>query len=627
MESLSAAVGLFNNCLHAYRAVSGAIDIGNESLSWDILMRIELTRFEVWGRFLGFLDERTGLERATDDILELADILQIESARFVVRDTLLALKGTLEEFKQAAEKYRVGTKARREARRGNNLGSHWKRAVVSTKDLSLHILLVVKDKDKFKSLLKKLTDFNDGLEKLLSVAQRIQSGKALASNVLTNYNDATSLKLVGAVVGETSSETAIRNGREQQHYCALVATANVKRMSIVASGDSSGYTVERFELSVQSILELEPRFEKIEDKHSWSFTRARYRTETGESVAVLIEWRSGNALSSSSKITPIALETRRNQIVALLNAFSNASNIVSYHNLDCIGWFPFTGHINLEDSANAFEPDRIGFASKFPTWAESEIPPTTLRSLLVQAFEAQKPKIPSLGTRIQIARTLARSIYQLQCSQWLHRTLSSQQVVFFHDKKSIKLCLERPFLIGYQYSRPDDQFLESCDKKEMGYSEGRPLLRRYLGSLQPYLHPNLWGSNSRRYRRSDDIYSLGIILLEVALWEPINIYVQPSEFSEYDIDNSDVVKAAKTELPAQVGDIYKQVVLGCLQGLIPKPARGEKEWRGPQEVEFENSSKADAIPYDGVYRGEDDESGLESHLLWKVVRPLENIAI
>ena len=110
MDGASAAVGLFNGCLHAYRAIAQATEIGAESMVWDIMMRIELTRFEVWGRALKFLDEETGKEKSEDgssETLELADILQIDAARNLVRDILVQLKATLDEFKKSAERYRV----------------------------------------------------------------------------------------------------------------------------------------------------------------------------------------------------------------------------------------------------------------------------------------------------------------------------------------------------------------------------------------------------------------------------------------------------------------------------------------------------------------------------------------
>ena len=60
METPNSALSIYNSCLHAYRAVSTAMEMGADSVIWDIRMRIELTRFEVWGRTLGFFDEKTG---------------------------------------------------------------------------------------------------------------------------------------------------------------------------------------------------------------------------------------------------------------------------------------------------------------------------------------------------------------------------------------------------------------------------------------------------------------------------------------------------------------------------------------------------------------------------------------
>ena len=119
--------------------------------------------------------------------------------------------------------------------------------------------------------------------------------------------------------------------------------------------------------------------------------------------------------------------------------------------------------------------------------------------------------IPSLRTRFKLARYLANALYQLQCSNWLHRNLSSHQVVFFHDKEAGSLLLDQPYLIGFQYSRPDDNI--RIEKEKFEFSEG---IDRNENLPELYLSPIFSRRQQRWYRRSNDVYSTGIMLFEAA---------------------------------------------------------------------------------------------------------------
>lgn len=66
----------------------------------------------------------------------------------------------------------------------------------------------------------------------------------------------------------------------------------------------------------------------------------------------------------------------------------------------------------------------------------------------------------------------------------------------------------------------------------------------------------------------------------------------------------------------QTWERYQQAVVTCLKGLRSAVCSFEDSCVG---------SEADG--YDGIYRGEDPEYGLESDLLWKVVRQLEKLLV
>ena len=81
--------------------------------------------------------------------------------------------------------------------------------------------------------------------------------------------------------------------------------------------------------------------------------------------------------------------------------------------------------------------------------------------------------------KFKLARSLAVALYQLQCAGWVHRKISSYNVIFFRNRTTNELNLDQPFLVGWHYSRPDDQ--RRIFPSEQG-SEGIGDLDMYVGA-------------------------------------------------------------------------------------------------------------------------------------------------
>lgn len=112
----------------------------------------------------------------------------------------------------------------------------------------------------------------------------------------------------------------------------------------------------------------------------------------------------------------------------------------------------------------------------------------------------------------------------------------------------------RPYLLGFGFSRPG------------GYGEATFGEQSAVASTnQLYRHPEVQGQHPRRYVASDDIYSLGLLLLEIALWMPLaGIEGRGKTTSNQAPLNMVKIKAAMSSLPRKVGTIYKEVVEECL---------------------------------------------------------------
>jgi hypothetical protein len=132
-----------------------------------------------------------------------------------------------------------------------------------------------------------------------------------------------------------------------------------------------------------------------------------------------------------------------------------------------------------------------------------------------------------------------------------------------------------PFLVGFDRSRA-----EAGDTRE----EGDVVIADCI-----YQHPERWGIKAHhRFRMLHDVYSLGVVLLEIGLWksfvkwdnvtsrrsiswrgfdslfdsEELKIQFKPHHVMEQ------FIEVAKTLLPPKMGQRYTNVVVTCLSGGI-----------------------------------------------------------
>ena len=175
--------------------------------------------------------------------------------------------------------------------------------------------------------------------------------------------------------------------------------------------------------------------------------------------------------------------------------------------------------------------------------------------------------VPSLGKRLALASALADSLFYLHAVSWLHKGLRSDNVLFMRYRSTaVNLrasdntiaAISSPIMSGFDYSRPD-----LVD--EQSFRNIR------TPSQDLYSHPDLLQFRTRRSRKCHDMYSLGLILVEIALWRPIEHIVG------IEVRRSQLLEIAQTiarlnengnsigsELAARVGDRYREAVSSCV---------------------------------------------------------------
>lgn len=189
----------------------------------------------------------------------------------------------------------------------------------------------------------------------------------------------------------------------------------------------------------------------------------------------------------------------------------------------------------------------------------------TLRSALLEAS-----LLPSITERIALATSLARSLIFLHEARFVHKNIRPETIILLAEVSSPQK-LGRPFIIGFVEIRSDDK-----DTTLRGDDE----IDKNL-----YRHPQRQGLYiQERYNVRHDIYSLGVCLLEIGIWESFVLYNQPSgEHDKTDPSGTEVplpiedfrilqpfklkrllADSARARLPAKMGDRYTDVVLSCL---------------------------------------------------------------
>ncbi|KAJ5127737.1 hypothetical protein N7448_008516 [Penicillium atrosanguineum] len=185
--------------------------------------------------------------------------------------------------------------------------------------------------------------------------------------------------------------------------------------------------------------------------------------------------------------------------------------------------------------------------------------PKTIRTLLTE-----KPEC-SLSKRVQLAKQLTRSVMFVHTTGFVHKGIRPETIVVFSQNGQ---DMGPSFLIGFEQVR----------RAEAQTS--------FLGDLQwernLYRHPvrqGLWSEEA--FTMQHDIYSLGVCLLEIALWRsfvelegdaatPWSDLRIGTAICEKDARRGgfaikkQLTMLAKARLPALVGDRYTDIVLACL---------------------------------------------------------------
>lgn len=173
----------------------------------------------------------------------------------------------------------------------------------------------------------------------------------------------------------------------------------------------------------------------------------------------------------------------------------------------------------------------------------------------------------SLSDRLDLAKQLAKSISYIHALAFVHKNVCPENILLSSDSAS---SLGRSFLVGFEEFRG-----AQAPSERLGHFEWAKNL---------YRHPCRQSLRSNDYYvMQHDIYSLGVCLLEIGLWEPFVLYAvdnqrNPSsllapllEFGNLDpyVVKDHLVFLSRSLLPTRMGNKFSNVVETCLTCLDP----------------------------------------------------------
>jgi hypothetical protein len=160
---------------------------------------------------------------------------------------------------------------------------------------------------------------------------------------------------------------------------------------------------------------------------------------------------------------------------------------------------------------------------------------------------------PSLEERFKIAHSLTKAILEWHAAGWVHQGISSPNIKFFRFKADNRIDYAHPYLLGFEFSRPDtDPSIRS------------PTEDPYV---DVYRHPKRQGLAREGHQKVHDYYSLGVVLLEIGLWQSaVQLTSTKGGWLDPYASQRKFQTSCKDRLRHFVGESYQRAVQVCLSG-------------------------------------------------------------
>lgn len=212
----------------------------------------------------------------------------------------------------------------------------------------------------------------------------------------------------------------------------------------------------------------------------------------------------------------------------------------------------------LHCSGYYHEPNRYAFGVvyEFPVTPPPNlaVAPRTLSGVIQSTMDPRSR--PSLEERFLLAYRLVNSVIDCHKVGWMHKSISAHNIAFFHSHSSHPSSwIQNPYIIGFNHSRRDDP-------KAFTLGPGMARFREYQ---HPLYH------KGHRFVQEFDFYSLGIVLLEIGLWTPLQSMVSHWKYGNLEELRLALLSKRVPILAYAMGNGYRGAVELCLSYMPETP--------------------------------------------------------
>ncbi|KAJ7283180.1 prion-inhibition and propagation-domain-containing protein [Mycena rebaudengoi] len=539
-----AILGLLGQCygaaVQAYLFIQTAIAFPETATKLVIQLEVERIRFQLWGRNSGADSDalRPGLAPFAPLIVDiltqiqrlLSDSDQLK-AKYGLTSSMdggsgsnratgnFALVDHVKELLRFAFAFTATDKGRNTGPAVNQ--SHpgpWRQGFD-------RLSWALVSKTHFESLIAELRRFTDSLNQLLRESQLTllsQQWHSIEINAVARANDVPTLN-------------ALQEAAAGDKNCQEIFSMAKRKTLIMA--DERTWTWNSSPGNYSTILSQE-NFELPANFPTLSRCIAKYRL-TGSYV--LIERRSYQPDNRNE------LFFRLHQLIELVNASAS-------QNLLCEGYWS-EARRNCWYLVYRFPHQAIAPSLQIP------FEPISLR-LLLSVRETYRPP---LEARQRLACALAASFSRFYGSKWLHKAVRSENIVFPCTDSDAAYDIAHPIVVGFtEFSRPLDALPHATATVTGPPTSWQPLSRQYFSLAPEYrirYHPQ-YLNTSIPYSMAFDIYSFGLVLVEIGWWLPLDSFQTPGPRSDTSL--MQIMKWVEKDLAYKMGTPYKDVVEWCL---------------------------------------------------------------
>lgn len=318
-------------------------------------------------------------------------------------------------------------------------------------------------------------------------------------------------------------------------YPHLTNSANLKKLRINLDTKPQSSFKPTYRLKVPRPALSFPEQPKEDGKADEAVGPQRFQAQHETAGDVVIEWVDYDKDALDERLAHLR---RMDDLARMMHSASSCHP--DLQSIDCLGY---------TDDADR---SRYGLVYKAPAPSHSH-----LHTLI----SSPDLKTPDLDDRVRLASSLAVALWSLHSLDWLHKSLRADNILFFPSAFSASAVsptataalvpdISRPFLVGFDASRPD-------------LDPALSLAPRRTPSPVANLHRHPSSLRGLPYCKAFDVYSLGLLLLEIGLWKCLQSYHRPHYSPERWRDKV-VLPVLVPGLGSKVGKRYKEVVEMCL---------------------------------------------------------------